>query len=176
MEINWKPFFIDPSTKAGGEDYMAYCKRRWGGDGWTGSLPGKREGRKFSNWRIWPNTLHASRLIHKPGEIGGWELQHKAKALVFKNIYEDGANVSELETLIKIAAELGIPNAEAYLTSEEDIVLVQKQAREASGMGISGVPFFVAYNSADDSSEPVTMSGAQPPKAFVQCIRQLATA
>ena len=90
--------------------------------------------------------------------------------------YEDGANVSELETLIKIAAELGIPNAETYLTSEEDIVLVQKQAREASGMGISGVPFFVAYNSADDSSEPVTMSGAQPPKAFVQCIRQLATA
>lgn len=58
MEINWKPFFIDPSTKAGGEDYMAYCKRRWGGDGWTGSLPGKREGRKFSNWRIWPNVLH----------------------------------------------------------------------------------------------------------------------
>ena len=32
-------------------------------------------------------TLHASRLIHKAGEVGGWELQHKAKALVFKNMY-----------------------------------------------------------------------------------------
>ena len=176
VEINWKPFFIDPATKAVGEDYMAYNKRRWGGDGWTSSLPGKREGRKFKQWKIWPNTLHASRLIHKAGVVGGWELQHKAKAIVFKSIYEDGGNVSELETLLKLAAELGIPDAENYLTSDEDTVLVQKQAREASRMGISGVPFFVVYNSAEDGREPVTMSGAQPPKAILECIKQLANA
>ena len=67
--------------------------------------------------KIWPNTLHASRLIHKAGEVGGWELQHKAKGLIFDKIYESGSNVSELEALLAVAAELGIPDAEAYLTS-----------------------------------------------------------
>lgn len=75
--MNWKPFFIDPSTKAEGEDYKAYCRRRWGGDGWTNSLPGKREGSKFQNWKVWPNTLLAVRLLHLAEEKGGWQLQHK---------------------------------------------------------------------------------------------------
>jgi len=173
--VNWKPFFIDPSTKSGGEDYTAYCRRRWGGDGWTGSLPGKRDGRKFTNWKIWPNTLHATRLIHRAGVVGGWQLQHKAKALVFQMIYENGENVSTLEALLAAAEELGIPNAEAYLQSDEDVALVQKQAREASRSGISGVPFFVVYKSDEgDCADPITLSGAQPPKAFLQCMKTLA--
>jgi len=174
VEINWKPFFIDPSTDAKGEDYTTYCRRRWGGDGWTSSLPGKREGRKFANWKFWPNTLQASRLIHRAGVVGGWELQHKAKGLVFQLIYEDGANISVLDTLIKAAAQLGIEDGEAYLRSEEDVALMRTQAREASRMGISGVPYFVCYNSEKEDEDPVTLSGAQPPKAFLQCITRLA--
>lgn len=61
--INWKPFFIDPSTAPNGEDYKAYCRRRWGGDGWTMSLPGKREGTKFKNQTIWPNTRTPHRRV-----------------------------------------------------------------------------------------------------------------
>lgn len=174
MKVNWKPFFIDPSTKANGEDYMAYCRRRWGGDGWTMGLPGKRDGRKFTNWKIWPNTLHASRLIHRAGVVGGWELQHKAKGVIFRLIYEDGANISVLDTLLAAAEELGIADAEAYLKSDQDVDLMKKMAREASRMGISGVPFFVVYKSGDDESEPITLSGAQPSKAFLQCMTALA--
>ncbi len=39
--------------------YVCVCvrardhRRRWGSDGWTHSLPGKREGRKFANWKTW---------------------------------------------------------------------------------------------------------------------------
>ena len=176
VEINWKPFFIDPGTKATGEDYLAYCRRRWGGDGWTMSLPGKSQGTKFKGWKVWPNTLHAARLIHRAGVIGGWAMQHKAKGIIFRLVYEDGANVSEMKTLVAAAAEIGIPDAKAYLESDEDMVLVQKQAREASRMGITGVPFFVAYNSKEEEAEPITLSGAQPPKAFAQCLAALAKA
>lgn len=90
MVINWHSFFIDPNTRADGEDYKAYNRRRWGSDGWTNSLPGKSDGSKFANWKVWPNTVHASRLIRLAGQRGGWELQHRAKGVIFRMIYEDG--------------------------------------------------------------------------------------
>ena len=33
VRIRYFPFMIDPGTKADGEEYMAYNRRRWGGDG-----------------------------------------------------------------------------------------------------------------------------------------------
>jgi predicted DsbA family dithiol-disulfide isomerase len=40
-------------------------------------------------------------------------------------------------------------------------------------MGISGVPFFMAYKEGDEDSEPVCLSGAQPAKAFIKVIEKL---
>mmetsp|Transcript_37603 Transcript_37603/g.77251 ORF Transcript_37603/g.77251 Transcript_37603/m.77251 type:complete len:154 (-) Transcript_37603:21-482(-) len=151
---------------------MAYNRRRWGSDGWTYSLPGKRDGSKFRNWKVWPNTLHASRLIHLAGERGGWELQHKAKGLVFELIYERGENASDLKVLVNAAKELGLEGAEGYLTSGEGVSEVKREAKEASRAGIGGVPFFVVYQ-AGDSADPITFSGAQPVKTFLQCLKQL---
>ena len=47
-----------------GEEYLAYNRRRWGGDGWTHDLrrSGAPDGAAFSNWQWWPNTLKASPL------------------------------------------------------------------------------------------------------------------
>ena len=55
---------IDPSTDADGEDYHEYCRRRWGGDGWTRSLraKGKQVGANFANWKYWPNTNKAHQV------------------------------------------------------------------------------------------------------------------
>lgn len=60
-----EPYMIDVNTKKDGEDYMAYNVRRWGGDGWTHSMrtSSKKDGCKFSDWKIWPNTLNAHKLI-----------------------------------------------------------------------------------------------------------------
>lgn len=38
VQISFGPYMIDPATQPQGEEYMAYTRRRWGGDGWTGSL------------------------------------------------------------------------------------------------------------------------------------------
>ena len=65
VRIHYFPFMIDPSTKAEGEEYKAYTQRRWGGDGWTHSMRalGAREGAPYANWKTWPNTTHASRML-----------------------------------------------------------------------------------------------------------------
>ena len=42
--VEWKPYMIDPGTKAEGEEFEAYNIRRWGSSGWTHSL--KRSGRQ----------------------------------------------------------------------------------------------------------------------------------
>lgn len=42
--VEWKPYMIDPGTKAEGEEFEAYNVRRWGSSGWTHSL--KRSGRQ----------------------------------------------------------------------------------------------------------------------------------
>jgi len=174
--VNWKPFFIDPSTKAEGEDYKAYCRRRWGGDGWTNSLPGKREGSKFQNWKVWPNTLLAVRLLHLAEEKGGWQLQHKAKGRLFELIYESGENVSDLSVLVKLANELGLEGAEEYLRSAEGEREVKVMAREASRSGIGGVPFFQVYRPDDADREPVGFSGAQPVKTFLKALKHFSAA
>ena len=56
---------IDPGTNINGETVEAYCRRRWGGAGWTHHLisEGKQDGAKFSDWQWWPHTLKAHQLV-----------------------------------------------------------------------------------------------------------------
>lgn len=67
VEVEWKPFIIDPGTDPKGETVEEYCNRRWGGSGWTEHL--KAEGQKedggahFANWKWWPNTNKAHQLV-----------------------------------------------------------------------------------------------------------------
>ncbi|CAN0472056.1 unnamed protein product, partial [Ectocarpus sp. 8 AP-2014] len=64
VQVSFSPYMIDPRTQPGGEEYLAYNKRRWGGDGWTASLKrsSKKDGCDFAKWETWPNSLLAHRL------------------------------------------------------------------------------------------------------------------
>lgn len=69
VEVQWHAYIIDPRTNPAGEEYLAYNRRRWGGDGWTQDLrrSGRPDGATFADWRWWPASLHAHRL----GGLGG---------------------------------------------------------------------------------------------------------
>ena len=141
---------------------------RWGGDGWTRSLrkAGQQGGLEFKKWRTWPNSLHGHRLIHLAGTQKGPEGQGKAKDLLFRMIYEDGKNVSDVDTLIDAAKELGLEGGEDYLKSSCDMDLVlSEDSRAKTQMKISGVPFFVI--SGDDKNKKITLSGAQGTDQFL---------
>lgn len=169
ITVNWHPYIIDKNTAPQGEDYMAYNTRRWGSDGWTRSLrkAGQQDGLEFKNWKTWPNSLHGHRLIHLAGTQKGPEGQAKAKDLLFRMIYEDGKNVSDVDTLIEAAKELGLKGGEDYLKSSCDVNLVLSEDSHAkSHMKISGVPYFV-ISSDDKQKKAVSLSGAQGTEQFL---------
>ena len=93
VQVHYYPFMIDPGTKPDGEEYAAYNRRRWGGDGWTRSMKamGAREGAPYANWKTWPNTTHAGRLLMKAEQHG---LGDKLIGTLYRMCYEQGENVS----------------------------------------------------------------------------------
>ncbi|CAM9717805.1 unnamed protein product [Ectocarpus fasciculatus] len=154
VQVSFSPYMIDPRTQPGGEEYLAYNKRRWGGDGWTTSLKrsSKKDGCDFANWKTWPNSLLAHRLQKFADSAGKGDQQ--VNSLVFQTIYERGGNASDLETLVSLAAEAGLSpaDARAYLSSgegEEDVLRDDNRAK--TELGVTGVPCFIVRGTGRES-------------------------
>jgi len=177
VEVNWLPYMIDPQTDPKGEEYLAYNRRRWGGDGWTASLRqrGAAVGAAFSDWRWWPNTLNAHRLVHFAQAKG--LSSSAAKAAIFEALYEEGINVSGPEALADVAArKLGLDRSEVlrHLESDEGVAEVIKVAQEGAGIVQGGVPFFlVSKGDGDAAQRPIGFSGAQDTRTFLDIFRQV---
>eukprot|EP00887_Chlorella_sp_A99_P006442 scaffold3.g6442.t1 len=139
VQVNWHSYIIDTRTNKEGEDYLAYNERRWGGDGWTADLrrSGGPDGAAFADWRWWPSTLQAHRLVALASKHGKGSA---AKELLFQKTYEQGQNISQLDTLIAAGQELGLPDVEAYLRSDagrdevlaDDVLGKQRRAQLGS--------------------------------------------
>lgn len=183
VRIEWKPFMIDPSTKREGEEYNAYCRRRWGGDGWTRSLraKGQKNGANFANWKWWPNTLKAHQLVVYFADNKGADTSRCNRAL-FEALYEEGQNLSDVDTLVSIAVEkLGLPEDEkndlrAFLERDAAAMNVERDIHHGRAKyRISGVPFFViGQDPPQQGQRPYGFSGAQPPDAFLKIFNELA--
>eukprot|EP00959_Pyramimonas_sp_CCMP1952_P311231 6513498-Pyramimonas_sp.AAC.1 len=156
--IRWHPFIIDRGTQTQGEDMEAYCRRRWGGSGWTQSMirDGKSDGALFENWSVWPNTFQAHRLVLLADKAGKG---HEAKEKMFEMTYERGMNVSSLETLCLAGDELELDGVHEYLDSDKGVQEVNQQVKQAQAKGIDSVPCFVV-------GDKYVLRGAQPSEAF----------
>jgi len=178
VEINWLPYIIDPGTAERGEDYAEYNQRRWGSDAWTYSLRqrGRAEGVRFADWRWWPNTFKAHRLVRFAQKRG--ISSSTAKAAIFEALYEEGANVSEEETLANIAAsKLGLEEEEvlAYLQSSDGLQEVLQEVMQAQQIVEGGVPFFVVRSLPFNSAErPYGFSGAQETSTLLSLFQKVA--
>jgi predicted DsbA family dithiol-disulfide isomerase len=150
VEVEWKAFAIDPGTDPRGEAVEAYCRRRWGGSGWTQQLrrEGRASGASFGDWRYWPSSLKAHQLVqygkrfHSGGGGGAHHssgISHRVKAVLFEALYESGQNPSTVEGLVEIARSgLGWDGAEAerlrrYLQHDEGLEAVRDEIREGGG-------------------------------------------
>ncbi|GAB4821845.1 hypothetical protein N2152v2_008891 [Parachlorella kessleri] len=152
------------------EEYLAYNRRRWGGDGWTNDLrrSGAPDGATFKDWQWWPNTLHAHRLVALAKKHGKG---HEANAMLFQKSYEEGQNISRLDTLVDVGEQLGLPGVTAYLSGQEGLDEVrQDDAFGKRELNISGVPFFII---SSGSSKRYALSGAQPVKAFASTFEKV---
>jgi len=185
VEVEWKPFQIDPGTAQKGEAVDDYCRRRWGGAGWTNHLrsEGRKDGADFGNWKWWPNTSKAHQLIQFC-DINGIASTDRVNALLFQAEYEKGENISLVDVLVKIGEEAQneitgsssnsdiSEDLKRYLTNDEGRAQVEEEISSGRRrFGIKGVPYFIV---SADRKRPYGFSGAQSSDTFAELFEELA--
>ena len=108
------------------------------------------------------NTFDAHRLLHLASERG---LQDAVKERLFRAYFSEGEAIGEGETLVRLAAEVGLDSAEtrSVIGSDTYAENVRAEEQEARELGINGVPFFVV-------DRRYGVSGAQPADVLLQVL------
>ena len=111
------------------------------------------------------NSFDAHRLSHYAKLRGR---QNEMEERLFKAYFTEGENTADHETLVRLAADVGLDAAEVreVLNSDRFADDVVKDEYEAQQVGARGVPFFVF----DDR---YAVSGAQPEQLFLQVLEKL---
>lgn len=176
VDVEWKPYIIDPGTNIDGEGFEAYCSRRWGSSGWTHHLrsEGRKDGASFDNWKWWPSTLKSHCMVKFAKERYGVETS-RSNAAIFNALYEDGKNISLIDVLLQIGEDdLGLPRTELqdYLAGEGEGEVQREINAGRRKFKISGVPFFVIEKEGGDEP-PYGLSGAQNKDTFLSVFKEL---
>jgi predicted DsbA family dithiol-disulfide isomerase len=110
------------------------------------------------------STFDAHRLIHLAQTHG---LQDAMKERLLLAYHSEGRLISDHETLVALAAEVGLPDAEVreMLAGDRYADAVRDDERTAQQFGISAVPTFVV-------DRKLAASGAHPPEALLGLLRQ----
>jgi predicted DsbA family dithiol-disulfide isomerase len=108
------------------------------------------------------SSFDAHRLVHLAKRQG---LQDAMKERLFRARFTEGRLISDLETLVELAAEVGLDGVEvrAMLAGTELADDVREDERAAQQLGISGVPMFVV-------DRAFGMSGAQPAEQLLDLL------
>lgn len=150
IEVNWRPYQLDPDVPKEGVERRAYFRAKFG-DGER--IKGARDALMsygaelgiafdFEKAEKRPNTIDSHRLIRWASSVG---VQDAVVEAIFKAYFEDGRDIGAAPVLIEIAAACGMDGelVEELLASGADIDLVTREAGLAGQMGVQGVPAFV---------------------------------
>ena len=173
VEVVWKSFELDPHAPSTSEDTLnQMLARKYGMSEEKAAAANQRvstlaaqEGLDYHLDQAHPgNTFDAHRLIHFAASRG---LQGEMKERLMHAYFSEGQPIGDRETLVQLGAEVGLDaeEARAVLAGNEYSDEVNADKREASLLGISGVPFFVI-------DEKYGISGAQPTELFQQALEQ----
>jgi predicted DsbA family dithiol-disulfide isomerase len=172
--VTWRPFQLNPQLPQKGMPRQTYVDTKFGGAQRAAAIyqrvsdAGRAAGIVFAFDKIvtQPNTLNAHRLIHYAQQSGA---QEAMVTRLFEAYFLEGADLTDSETLSRIADAAGVPanEARAYLASDADTQSVRADDEQARAMGIQGVPMFVL-------NDRYAVSGAQPPNVLLQALQQAA--
>ena len=111
------------------------------------------------------NTFDAHRLAKWANEHGK---EPEITARFMKAYFTDGLNLSDKETLVDLAKEVGLDEtkAEEIVNSDQYADVVEEQITEGRQVGVRGVPFFVL-------NRKYGVSGAQQEEYFTQVLNKL---
>src|SRR3954469_11264230 len=173
VEVNWRPFFLNPWIPREGIDRATYLETKFGSvEAYQGIAQrvvaaAGEEGLSYRPEAVMrqPNTIDCHRLIHWADAAGkAPQMKQRLMELYFR----DGGDLTQTDTLVQAAADIGLDadGIRARLASDEDVELISAQAKEAADKGISGVPTYVFAGK-------YAVSGAQDPDKLARAIRQV---
>jgi predicted DsbA family dithiol-disulfide isomerase len=170
VEVHFHPYFLNDWIPPEGISRNDYLTKKFGSPERYKQIAGRvvgaaqAEGLTYSPDKIsrQPNTTDCHRLIHWAGDKGA-QMKQRLMDLYFT----EGGDLTDRETLVKAAADIGLDAAEvrAKLASDEGLAEVSAQAESAKNAGIDGVPCFIFGGS-------LAVSGAQSPEYLVQAMEQ----
>ena len=173
VEVAWRSFELDPwapTVRQG--DYAARLADKYGvplpeAQNMIASMTGAaaRAGLEFDFDVARPgNTFDAHRVIHLAGERG---VQDAMKERLLQATFTEGQTIGDKETLVRLAAEVGLDAGEAAAVLGGDAYAAEVRAdeRQAAEFGISAVPFFVI-------DRTFGVPGAQPPDVLVRALQR----
>lgn len=108
------------------------------------------------------NTLRAQELAHFAKSKGKQDLMADR---LFKAYFTDGLLLGDLDTLARLAAEIGLDHSEASraLAEKRFVHAVKADIATADRLGVTGVPYVSIGGT-------VMIAGDQPPEAFAEAL------
>ena len=172
-QVTWRPFELNPDLPWEGVERAEYLAAKIGDASRIAAMQDNlmRHGEaiglqfRFDLIRRVPNTRRSHLLIAHAGRRG---LQSQLKGRLMQAYFQEGADIGDVEELVRLAAQVGLPERESrsalVLREGQDGVVAAE--RHATVLGITGVPTFV-FNGQ------YTISGAQEPAAMAQVLDQV---
>jgi predicted DsbA family dithiol-disulfide isomerase len=174
VELNWRPFELNPTMPAQGQDRVEHLQQKYGGT--LEQMAANRQsivergaavGYEFKfaqSGRVY-NTFNAHRLIHWAAEFS---LQTKLKLALFDLYFQQAGNPSDEAQLLATVTAVGL---DADLAKDVlDSGLYEREVRADQALsqqqGISAVPAFIFNNK-------YMISGGQPQEAFIEVLQEL---
>jgi predicted DsbA family dithiol-disulfide isomerase len=174
VDINWRPYFLNPWIPREGIDRQTYLEAKFGSVeryrviAERVATAAALEGLTYAVDKIsrQPNTLDCHRLIlwsrsaTDPGRM---------KQRLMDLYFSEGADLSDPKTLIQAAIDCGMDGnlVRRLLASDADVDRVEGEANSAKEAGIDGVPCFIFGSS-------VIVTGAQSPEYLASAIERTA--
>lgn len=172
FDIQWRPYFLDPNIPPEGADRRAYMAAKFGNSARTSAMMEalKAEGAKeeiafaFEKIDRRPNTQDSHRLIRWAAGAG---IQDAVVERLFAAYFLEGRDIGDPAVLEFLAADAGMDSIEVadLLDGDTDLANVEREAKLAGEMGITGVPTFIF-------ASKFVLSGAREPDILLQVIEK----
>ena len=174
VEVLWRSFELDPTAppKRTG-DYASRLARKYGMTQERAMASIRHmtdvageDGLELDFARVRPgNTFDAHRVIHLAHERGGPALQDAVKERFLRAYFTEGEPVGDGDTLVRLAGEAGLEEAEVKEALAGDAFADHVRADEAAAeeLDITGVPFFLI-------DRKFAVAGAQSADVFARVL------
>jgi len=166
IELDWRPFYLNPNTPPEGMELPEYIKRARsnGSEAMLAKMAGDYHLPFVSIGRIL-NTRLAHEATEHARRLGQGIVFHK---VLFRKVYGEGLDISQWPVLRAAAEEAGLDGGQMQQAVESGAYTqyVADQVEQAYQIGVSGVPTYVI-------NERYALVGAQPYAVFKNALAQI---